>query len=66
MKVRGGHIYTMTKKIRNKIIILYGWKQILCRKCGKPIQVGEKVVSKRSNKGAKRYHQSCYQKVFVA
>ena len=56
--------YTMSKFVKARIEKRIG--ELKCPVCGKPIRVGEKVVSitKRNSK-PKVYHAECYEKILL-
>ena len=57
-------VYVMTRRIMTRIEARNG--EIRCKFCGKPIKVGEIVVSRNRNKGkTKLYHLECYEKLFL-
>jgi len=60
------NVYVLTE-VKKRILESRGY-QFICVKCGKPIQAGEKVVSRLSNTVPNKrryYHQSCWKEMFI-
>jgi len=56
-------VYVMNQRIKRRIESQNG--ELKCKFCGKPIKVGDKVVSLHRTKGkSKFYHADCYEKLF--
>lgn len=56
------HTFILTKRVKT---ILQGLrKDLVCAKCGVPFQVGDKVVSHRSN-STRYFHEDCWLDLFI-
>jgi hypothetical protein len=54
--------YTLTERVLKQRYLKRGWNlPLVCYKCGRVINIGEKIVRKRS----KVYHEACYEATFI-
>jgi len=58
-----GREYVMSEKTYTRLQLFYG--EIYCLRCGKPIQIGDEVVSKNlARRRYKIYHKHCYDELY--
>jgi len=54
--------YILTESVLKQRYLKRGWNlPLVCYKCGRVINIGEKIVRKRS----KIYHETCYEATFL-
>jgi hypothetical protein len=54
--------YTLTESVLKQRYLKRGWNlPLVCYKCGRVINIGERIVRKRR----KVYHESCYDSMFL-
>jgi hypothetical protein len=54
--------YILTESVLKQRYLKRGWNlPLVCYKCGRVINIGEKIVRKRS----KIYHETCYEATFI-
>jgi hypothetical protein len=45
--------------------ILKHYSNVVCRRCGKAIKVGDKVLTNNNGSGSKLYHFDCWESLFI-
>jgi hypothetical protein len=64
---KNDHVYVMSRKTKEIILALKNIEEILCHKCGHPIDEGMPVVSLRRGRGrnnpVKIYHRECFESI---
>jgi len=53
--------YTVTRNVLHRLRT-QGYNT--CYRCGKPLEIGDKVISRYRRKHSQRYHKECYDKMF--